>query len=269
MILYIILGIILIINITTIILAVMSFKTSKNEYYSDDTIDFATIVFDNQRELNLLKLQAYSFKFVDKNLINKIYIFYQDSGKRDMKDVIAYYPEYLQDKVVVLYFDDMNFNKSITLMTNKELWWLQQYIKLYLAKLIEKEYYCVLDAKNHFIKNVGKKDFFTDDGKYYIFISDGCNTDGHHNFSKNSFKYFGIKPEYNISKKIFISMSTPFIFDKKQVIQMFNNIEKNEKTSFENWFLSKGVLIDIKIFLLILYSGFMPKYLKEFLEKLW
>ena len=133
-------------------------------------------------------------------------------------------------------------------MTNKELWWLQQYIKLYLAKLIEKEYYCVLDAKNHFIKNVGKKDFFTDDGKYYIFISDGCNTDGHHNFSKNSFKYFGIKPEYNISKKIFISMSTPFIFDKKQVIQMFNNIEKNEKTSFENWFLSNKNITEFYIY---------------------
>ena len=103
-----------------------------------------------------------------------------------MKDVIAYYPEYLQDKVIVLYFDDMNLDKKYL----KNGWRLHAYIKLYLAKLIEKEYYCMLDAKNHFIKNVNNKDFFTDDGKYYIFTSNGASDNWSQNFYINSFKYF-------------------------------------------------------------------------------
>ena len=249
MILYIILGIILVINITTIILAVMSFKTSKNEYYSDDTIDFATIVYNNNRELNLLKLQAHSFKFVDKNLINKIFIFYQDSGKRDMKDVIAYYPEYLQDKVIVLYFDDMNLDKKYL----KNGWKLQQYIKLYLANFIEKECYCILDAKNHFINNVDFSDFFQDNKPKLFTSQPGTMIQ----YYKNCLKYFNISCPFNykynkdgtqaLGDEILVT-TTPYIFIKKEIKNLINYIEKKEDQSFLSFFMKKDTITEFYLY---------------------
>ena len=39
-------------------------------------MDFVTIVFDNQKEIDLLKIQLISFTYVDPNIINNIYVLF-------------------------------------------------------------------------------------------------------------------------------------------------------------------------------------------------
>jgi hypothetical protein len=42
-------------------------------------LDFITIIYNDEREINLLKLQASSFSFVDTNIINNIIIIFNDN----------------------------------------------------------------------------------------------------------------------------------------------------------------------------------------------
>jgi hypothetical protein len=135
-----------------------------------------------------------------------------------MSDIIKYYPEPLRNKVKILYFDDMNMPEwHVTGKGNG--WRLHAYMKLYLANLTEADYYCMLDAKNHFIRNVKKSDFFTDDGKYYIFTTP-TQCAWARGLYENSFNYFHLNPNLpegrglldNYSDSL-VSIGTPFIYE--------------------------------------------------------
>jgi hypothetical protein len=66
-------------------------------------IDFVTIFFKNELELQLLKLQAMSMKYLDINLINSIIIVYNNNDELfDINLIIDYYPEILREKVKIV-----------------------------------------------------------------------------------------------------------------------------------------------------------------------
>ena len=44
-------------------------------------LDFVTITFSDACEINLLKIQAHSFKLVNKDIINNIYIIFNEPSK--------------------------------------------------------------------------------------------------------------------------------------------------------------------------------------------
>ena len=44
-------------------------------------LDFVTITFSESCEMNLLKIQAHSFKLVNKDIINNIYIIFNEPSK--------------------------------------------------------------------------------------------------------------------------------------------------------------------------------------------
>lgn len=208
------------------------------------TIDFTTIFFMDDLELNLLKLQAYSFKFVDPKIINNIILFFQEMPdiNYNFNEIINYYPEYLQQKVKIIHFKDTNL--SLSYFTNK--WQLQQLNKILLFKYVNSEHYCILDAKNHFIKDISEQDFFKNDC-YYIYTSPDYKNNNF--YYRNCMKYFtGIEKD-NIKN---ISMSTPFIFHKKSVNQMVRYIENREKKSFDIFFMN-----NLSITEFYLYSSFI------------
>ena len=89
-------------------------------------MDFVTIVFNNEIEINLLKLQAMSIKYVDENLINNLYIIYNDIGVFDIDDVVKYYPENIRKRVIVLY----NIEVHDYFKNKKSSWHNQQLLKL-------------------------------------------------------------------------------------------------------------------------------------------
>ncbi len=203
-------------------------KSDKNNI----SIDFVTITYNNSIEMNLLKLQAYSMKYVDINFINKIIIIYNDTGYYDFSDIINCYPEELQNKVMIINAIDVipNYDTSS--------WYNQQLCKLLIANIVESEYYLILDGKNHFIKYVDQYDYFNSN-KPILFVN---NPGEMIDFYYNCLKYFKIKCPYNFNKETGINIfltTTPFLMSKKDVLDMINLIEDRENMSFIDFFKSK------------------------------
>ena len=111
-------------------------------------IDFATLTFNDNVEIGLLKLQAISFKYVEPECIGKIFVFYNDSGTDKIEFIKNYYPKNLLSKINIIYRDNI-FDNHI----ERSDWFNQQYFKLYISNYIQCEYYVILDSKNHFIRN--------------------------------------------------------------------------------------------------------------------
>ena len=89
-------------------------------------MDFLTLVYNNNSEIQLLKLQALSFKFVQESLVNNIIIFYNDNGRLNVeKSLIKSYPLKFRNKVKIIYRDDLNIDY------NKSDWKIQQFFKLF------------------------------------------------------------------------------------------------------------------------------------------
>ena len=58
-------------------------------------IDFVTLVFNHPTEIELLKLQAISFKYYESEFVGNIIIFYNDSGINNINFLKDYYPKNL------------------------------------------------------------------------------------------------------------------------------------------------------------------------------
>lgn len=200
-------------------------------------MDFVTIVFNNKIELELLKLQAISFKFVELSCIGNIYIFYNDDNntKSVLDNIKSFYPIDIQSNVKIIYRDS-NYNNEDSNWTN------QQIFKLLMSKFVESDYYIVLDAKNHFIRKIEISDFVINN-KPNMYLD---NPGGMITYYHNCLKYFNINCPFNykyhdkekkqpIGCNILLS-TTPFIFIKIEVLNLIEYIENKEKCSFEYFF---------------------------------
>ena len=201
-------------------------KSDKNNI----SVDFVTITYNNPIEMNLLKLQAYSMKYVDKNFINKIIIIYNDTGDYDFTDIINCYPEELQNKVMIV--------DAIKLIPNYDTssWHNQQFCKLLIANIVESKYYLILDGKNHFIKNITRSDYFYSNKPKLFLDNPGQLIERYY----NCLKYFNIECPYNFNKNCtnILLTTTPFLMSKKDVIDMMKMIETKENMSFIDFFKS-------------------------------
>jgi hypothetical protein len=208
-------------------------------------LDFVTVIFNDQLELNLLKLQAYSFKFVDIQIINKIWIICNDLKKINFEDIIQYYPYNYREKVNIIYNSELNLAEIF--LTEKGVGWqMQQLLKLYVSNYIENDYYCVLDAKNHFLKKISCNDFFSIDNNYYLFTSCGC--EYYYYYMENCLNYFSLDSEYYKKIDTFISMSTPFIFETSCVKEMMLYIEKKECMQFKDFFIKNNNITEFYLY---------------------
>ena len=191
-------------------------------------MDFVTIVFNNEIEINLLKLQAMSIKYVDENLINNLYIIYNDIGVFDIDDVVKYYPENIRKRVIVLY----NIEVHDYFKNKKSSWHNQQLLKLLITNKVKSNYYLVLDAKNHFIRNVNYNDYFDAENKPRLFT--------HHPGSMIEYyyrclQYYKVEDPYdfkNTHKLNKLLTTTPFLMCKSDVLEMICYIEDTEKEEF-------------------------------------
>ena len=211
-----------------------------NNNNNNNKVDFLTLVFDNNIEINLLKLQAYSFSFVDFNLINNIIIFYNDSGLNIIDDLKDYYPSQLKEKVHIIYRDELFYNKS-----ESAPWKHQQLYKLILYRFINSKYYIVLDCKNHFIRNVSFNNFFKNN-KPILFTKTHKNNKNMMKYFYNSLKYFDIKDPKIY--KLNLKTVTPFIFITEEVKNMIDYIEKKEKTIFSYFFLKNNDITEFYLY---------------------
>ena len=198
-------------------------------------MDFVTIIYNNETELNLMKLQAISMKFVDIKLINKIYIIYNDIGEYNIDDILPFYPENLRSKVKIVYNTDIDNCFKDKMHTFP--WHNQQILKLLMANIVESKYYLLMDGKNHFVKKITRKDYFNKNNFPKIFVWDPGNMIRHY---YSCLDYFQIEDPYDFKNNkncnIFLT-TTPFLMCKNDVLEMIEYIEKRENDTFYNYFM--------------------------------
>jgi hypothetical protein len=204
--------------------------------------DFVSIVYNNKIEIDLLKIQLYSFKFIDINIINNIYILFNDSKDKNKlfeteynNSIEQFIPLYLKEKVKIIFITDL-----ISLNTIYQSdWFTQQFAKIYVSKIINSKYYIMLDTKNIFIKQVDISTFITDDKiKMYLAV----HNDDLLNYYNNCFNYFEIKNiescnPYN--HPLYIQTTTPFVFITEECKNLIDYVENKENINFYEFFFRR------------------------------
>lgn len=204
-------------------------------------MDFVTIVFDNDSEYCLLKLQALSYKFIEPSIVNNIVIVFNDNNKLIEKfnnifknDIEHLYPEKLRHLIKIIYLEDLKLNFEYS------NWYTQQIVKILISKKINTKYYVILDGKNHFIKDI-KYDYFfhLETNKPIIYY----NMQGKEllDFYHNSLNYFNVTcpnpPNHHINYKI--QTITPYTFITSECLDMIEYIENKENMPFDKFFIEK------------------------------
>jgi len=203
----------------------------------DFKMDFVTIIFNHDIEIQSLKLQAASFEFVDKDLINNILVVFNDDINIkdkfivEFENIIKYYPEDIKNKIKLLFLDDINLNFTYS------NWFTQQLVKIEIAKQINTKYYIMLDAKNHFIKNITKDLFFSSNNKPYMYFNDsGSAFDTYYN---NCLDYFNVEcPNKSLELgPLKVQTTTPFLFITKACLSLIDYVETKEQKPFYEFFV--------------------------------
>lgn len=201
--------------------------------------DFVSLVYNNKKEIEFLKLQLLSFKFVDINIINNIYILFNDDKENSeffneeyKNNIEMYVPPYLLPKITIINITDL------IILNEKYLsnWISQQFAKIYISKIINSKYYIVLDNKNIFIKEVNLNTFMIDN-KIKMYFS--THNDDLLNCYNNCFHYFDI-PKYNpYNHPLYIQTTTPFVFITQECKNIIDFVEDKENINFYYFFNSK------------------------------
>ena len=204
-------------------------------------LDFVTITFSDTCEMNLLKIQAHSFKFVNKDIINNIYIIFNEPPRFFHlfdtifnNTIIQFYPNDIRDKIKLLSLSDIKINMIND--NERSTWFSQQRVKIEISKFIKNQYYVVLDSKTHFIDKIDN-DFFFNNGKprlYFNTINNEMLT-----YYKNCFDYFKISCPNESNMKEFkkIQTITPFLFITNECLHLIDYIEQKEQMRFGDFFL--------------------------------
>lgn len=204
--------------------------------------DFVSIVFDNDIEISQIFLQIHSFKFVDINIINNIYILFNDKEEKNIKfketfnkNIVKFCPVNLIDKLKIIFISDLINLKEKDYMSD---WFTQQFVKLYVSKIISSEYYIVLDSKNNFIKNVNKETFISQN-KLIMYYEHHCPE--LITYYDNCFSYFNLsdnKDDYNpYILSSYVQTTTPYIFITKECQNMISYVENKEGKDFYDFFI--------------------------------
>jgi hypothetical protein len=201
--------------------------------------DFVSIVYYKKSEMDLLKIQLFSFTLVDANIINNIYILFNDSKDKNTQFETEYstcikdfVPVHLMDKVKIIYITDL-ICLNETYVTN---WFTQQFAKLYVSKIIKSTYYIMLDSKNIFIKKIDLS-YFILNNKIKMYYSTHC--EALLNYYSNCFDYFGIENSNPYKPPLYIQTTTPFIFVTYECTNMIDFIENKEKDNLYRFFLKQ------------------------------
>ena len=201
-------------------------------------LDFVTIIFSEPCEINLLKIQAYSFKLVDKEIINNIYIIFNEPSQYFHlfnsifnNIILKFYPANIRSKIKLLSLNDMNITD-----TKHSTWFSQQRVKIEISKFITSKYYVVLDSKTHFIRKIDRDYFFNNDKPrlYFNIVNPEMLA-----YYTNCFDYFKIScpNEVKMAKFKKIQTITPFLFITNECLNLINYIEQKEQIPFGDFFI--------------------------------
>ena len=201
-------------------------------------MDFVSILYDNKIEYDLLKLQLYSFRFVDESIINNIYLLFNDEADKNKKfeeeylsSIEGFVPIHLKSKIEIIYITDLiSLDKPYI-----SDWFSQQFAKIYVSRIVKSSIYIVLDVKCIFIRPINKNTFFID-GKIKLY-NEGLDCDKMVEFYKNCFNYFGIDnyESYRHSDRE-VTCSPPFTFITQECKKLVQYVEDKENMNLYDFF---------------------------------
>lgn len=231
--------ILIILLICILLFYFLSCKTYREQYKTNMNrkTDFVTLCFENEIEMDLMKLQAMSFAFVPSDLVHEIIICWNDIGPFPSNfSIIEYYPKILRPKVKCISRNDIFDTEQ------KSDWRNQQICKLVVAKQIKAPHYIILDAKNHFIKPITEKHFYNEEGKPKLYLGNPGKMISYFDYC---LQYFNIeKQNLQIASPYSVEdpncqfcTTTPFIFKTDIVLEMMSHMESVENLKFPDLFL--------------------------------
>lgn len=151
------------------------------------------------------------FYFQEKNLIYNFIIIY----KKNEKNLLDYWLNISKSKNYD--FNNFTFICESDIISNipKNTYYFQMYLKLYVHKIVEYEYYIVLDSDIFFCKKFNNSNFY-DSINNKAYFKKEYRTD---NWAKRCEKIYNIKLEYLFNQTPFVFRKSllQFIFKKYQV----------------------------------------------------
>ncbi|RLE32283.1 MAG: hypothetical protein DRJ61_09920 [Acidobacteria bacterium] len=218
----------------------------------DSGLTFVTVVYEP--EYTLLKLQARSMRiFLPEGLVHEIIVIDNSAWgmSKDRLSTLRHEYGHLSDRVRILR------PRKICSIPPMVGWRSQQILKLEVAKLIDRDAYVVLDAKNHLIDTLQRDFILAPDGRLRVNVN---------NFEDHPFRpslervltYLCLDPKAYIH--CFPVTVTPFTFDTTTVLEMIQGIEDRSGRRFAEEF----VLQDLTEF--FLYSGWIISRGRELAE---
>ena len=228
-------------------------------------VSFFTIFFDNSQEIELLKLQAASFDFVDESMVSKIILMYnEDSSFLKKDEIIRYYPAKFRSKIKFLKLSHIKELKGVVCLP----WHRQQLLKLLISRYIQTSSYIVLDSKNHFIRPVTFDTFFDCNKNAKLF--QGYPGDMLPNYIV-SLDLFGLLSTSESLEEFGIHESgechittTPFTFDTKLARELIEYIHYKTQTEFCEFFLKSDTT---EFYLYTAYLYFKKLVNSEMIER--
>lgn len=128
-----------------------------------EKIDLAVVFYE--KEISILSLLAKSIElYCEPSLVDNIYFINNASnptkGRQAFEEVILPLFKNFKDAICLVDAATLGVNHS----EGADPYVAQQALKLSAAALSDKNYYLVLDAKNHFIRKLRRNDLFTESG---------------------------------------------------------------------------------------------------------
>ena len=232
-------------------------------------IDFVTIIFYDKVEMDLLKIQAHSFKYVDEFLINNIILMFNDKKELNEQfinyvynELLIYYPPNLRDKIKIVFPKDINI--SIDIYDSNSNWFSQQLCKIQISNIIETDYYVVMDSKNHYINPISVDFFFNIDidGIKPILYFDP-NGIALLRYYQNGLDYFNVTCPSLYNNPVFkIQTTTPFVFIKEECQSLMSYIRMKENKPFDIFFMDSKLYTEFFFyFAYLIYKNNVNKYI--------
>jgi hypothetical protein len=216
--------------------------------------DFVTVVYRD--DLALLRLQARSLDlYLDPAFDGAIVIIVNDLRPKAVIEHVrrAVLPDYgrWRDRVEIVPFYRLAYRLDPT-----NGWILQQVLKLSYALIARRDWYVVLDSKNHFIAPIGR-DLFLDPAGFGLqpFEHRSPTLPDHYRVSTG---YFGVD-----ERATRFVPATPFLIHTQAARELLAEVERRERRQFADVFTETRCLSEFLLygaFLHAFYGGFDRLY---------
>lgn len=211
-------------------------------------IDLAIVYYE--KEIDLLALLAKSIElYCDPNIIEKVYFInnstYEIGGESKFNELIMPLFEKFKENVQVINASKFGINH----LNAADSYIAQQALKLFFSEVTNKEYYLVLDAKNHFIKQVKYEHLFGASGKprSHFQVHGGylgtC--------LEQSCKYLDV--DLDVSKPVLPTV-TPYMMITSLVKELLSLINKKYKKNIYNAIKENNKITEFLLYCAFIYS---------------